>query len=375
MSDVLEPTARAALRLNPHVAALPAYNAGLSVETARRVSGRHDIARLASNENPDGCSPRVLEALAGYDPSRYADPACTALRAALGAFLDVAPDRIVCGNGSEEMIAAISRAALEPGREVLTVAPSFGLHEIEPLATGARVRKIAMLPDFGFDLDALAAAIETGPALVFLSSPWNPVGPALDEAGLTRLAEAACGRGTLFVLDEAYFEYGGGALPDALQILSDAGLPFVILRTFSKAYGLAGLRVGYAIASDAALARTIAAAKTPFNVNGAAQIAAIAALADQDWMRASVSRLEARRAALTQSLAAAGFRTAPSRTNFLFVDCGGDSAAAAEALLAEGIIVKPWRESGFERSLRVTIGSQGDGERFLDALVRWRGAR
>ncbi|WP_062118810.1 aminotransferase class I/II-fold pyridoxal phosphate-dependent enzyme [Aureimonas sp. AU40] len=371
MSEFAQPAAEAPLQLNPHVAALPAYNAGLSLAAARQASGREDIARLASNENPDGCSPRVLEALAGYDPSRYADPACTALRAALGAFLDEEPDRIVCGNGSEEMIAAISRAALQPGREVLTVAPSFGLHEIEPLAVGARVRKIAMRPDFGFDLDALAAALARGPALVFLSSPWNPVGPALNEAALTRLAEAARGRGTLFVLDEAYFEYGGDALPDARRIFSRAGLPFAILRTFSKAYGLAGLRVGYAIASSAALARAIAAAKTPFNVNGAAQIAALAALADQDWMRASVRRLEARRAALAQELEAAGFRTAPSHTNFLFMDCGGDSAAASAALLAKGIIVKPWREPGFERYLRVTIGTSADNERFLLALIRW----
>ena len=367
MSDV-----HSRLRLNPHVAALPPYNAGLSLDAARRASGREDIARLASNENPDGCSPHVLDALRGFDPSRYADPACTALREAIGAFLKAAPDRIVCGNGSEELIAAVSRAALEPGRDVLTVAPSFGLHEIEPLAAGARVQKIAMREDFGFDLDALEAALRNGPALFFLSSPWNPVGPALDASGLRRLAEAAKGLGTLFVLDEAYFEYGGDALPDAQQILAQAGLPFVILRTFSKAYGLAGLRVGYALASDAALARTMAAAKTPFNVNGAAQIAALAALADQDWMRASVAKLEGRRAALTEGLQAAGFRVAPSRTNFLFVDTGGDSAEAAAALLSQGIIVKPWREAGFERFLRVTIGTASDSERFLAALTRWR---
>lgn len=358
-----------ALAFNPHVAALPPYNAGMNIAVARSISGRADIARLASNENPDGCSPAVLAALSSpaLEPWRYADPACTALRAALGRKLDVAPDTIVVGNGSEEMIAAISRAMLVPGSRVATVVPSFGLHEIEPLAQGAEVVKVPMTADLAFDLDALERSIAAGPRIVFLSSPWNPVGPALDRSSLERLI-AAVRPGTLFVLDEAYFEFADATCPDGLQILRESGVAFVVLRTFSKAYGLAGLRVGYAVCCNAELARVITAAKTPFNVNAVAQAAAIAALGDEAWMLASVERLRGERQRVAVTLQELGFTVAPSQTNFLFFDCGGDSASLAAVLLRQGIIVKAWREKGYERYLRVTIGTAAENDHFMSAL-------
>jgi histidinol-phosphate aminotransferase len=364
------------LVLNPHVAALPPYNAGLTVAVARAVSGRADIARLASNENPDGCSPAVLEALRSsqFEPWRYADPACTELRTALAEKLAATSECIVVGNGSEEMIAAIARAALTPDCEVVTVTPSFGLHEIEPLAAGAGVTKVPMAADLGFDIAAIAAALAAEPRILFLSSPSNPVGPALDRAQLERLAGAASPR-TLFVLDEAYFEYADEGAPDARAILSAAGLPHVVLRTFSKAYGLAGLRVGYAVCSDAGLARAVAAAKTPFNVNGAAQIAAMAALQDEAWMQASIARLRAERERVRTALHRLGLKPAPSQTNFLFLDIGADSDGVAAALLREGIIVKPWREAGYRSYLRVTIGHAADNDRLIAGLAAYLGAQ
>lgn len=362
-----EARAFAALKVNPCVAALPPYNAGMSLTRARALSGRDDLARLASNENPDGCSPAVLAALAdgGFEPWRYADPACTALREALADRIGVAAEVIVVGNGSEEMIAAISRAVLVAGTQVVTVVPSFGLHEIEPLAAGASVLKVPMTAAAGFDLTALEAAIAAGPRVVFLSSPWNPVGPALDRPALQRLIDAVP-PGTLFVLDEAYFEFSDA--PDGIAMLRDSGIAHVVLRTFSKAYGLAGLRVGYAVCSDPELARVIAAAKTPFNVNGAAQRAAIAALADEAWMKASVAGIRAERDRVAAGLAALGLHAAPSQTNFLFFDTGRDSAEVAAALLLEGIIVKPWREKGYESWLRATIGTPAENDRLMVAL-------
>lgn len=362
-----EARAFAALKVNPCVAALPPYNAGMSLTRARALSGRDDLARLASNENPDGCSPAVLAALAdgGFEPWRYADPACTALREALADRIGVAAEVIVVGNGSEEMIAAISRAVLVTGTQVVTVVPSFGLHEIEPLAAGASVLKVPMTAAAGFDLTALEAAIAAGPRVVFLSSPWNPVGPALDRPALQRLIDAVP-QGTLFVLDEAYFEFSDA--PDGIAMLRDSGIAHVVLRTFSKAYGLAGLRVGYAVCSDPELARVIAAAKTPFNVNGAAQRAAIAALADEAWMKASVAGIRAERDRVAAGLAALGLHAAPSQTNFLFFDTGRDSAEVAAALLLEGIIVKPWREKGYENWLRATIGTPAENDRLMAAL-------
>lgn len=361
--------ASAALQVNPHVSALPPYNAGMSLARARALSGHQDLARLASNENPDGCSPAALAALSdgGFQPWRYADPVCTALREALALQLGVDAGVIVAGNGSEEMIAAISRGILVDGAQVVTVVPSFGLHEIEPLAAGASVLKVPMTAAAGFDLTALETAIAAGPRVVFLSSPWNPVGPALDAAALARLI-GAVRPGTLFVLDEAYFEYADDSLPDGIKTLRDSGIAWVVLRTFSKAYGLAGLRVGYAVCSDAEIARVIGSAKTPFNVNGAAQIAAVAALADQKWMQASVAGIRAERARVATALAEMGLKAAPSQTNFLFFDTGRDSTQVAAALLQQGVIVKPWREAGYETWLRATMGSPAENDRLIAAL-------
>jgi histidinol-phosphate aminotransferase len=341
----------------------------MNIAAARAVSGHHDIARLASNENPDGCSPKVMAALssAAFEPWRYADPACTALRTALGERLKVEPSHIVVGNGSEEMIAAISRAMLVPEASVVTVVPSFGLHEIEPLAAGAKVIKIAMTASLGFDLDALEQAIAAGPRIVFLSSPWNPVGPGLDRRALERLVNAVR-PGTLFVLDEAYFEFADPDAPNGIELLRESGIAYVVLRTFSKAYGLAGLRVGYSVCSDSEVARVVSAAKTPFNVNAAAQIAAIAALEDDAWMKASVARIRAERVRVAAALRKLGLRLAPSQTNFLFFDCGGESSALAASLLQAGIIVKAWREKGYEQFLRVTIGSPAENDRLIEAL-------
>jgi histidinol-phosphate aminotransferase len=353
--------------LNPHVAGLPPYNAGMNIAAAQKHSGRRDIAALASNENPDGCSPKVAAALAGLNPARYCDPACTNLRNALSHKLDVPADCIVVGNGSEEMIAAVCRAIVRPDATVATLCPGFGLHEIEALANGARVEKVAMRADLDFDIPAIVAMLARKPAIFFLSSPSNPVGPALDHDGLERILSAVPPQ-TLLVLDEAYFEFTDDDTPDGLAALSQTDLSWVVLRTFSKAYGLAGLRVGYAMTSDLRLARAMTAAKTPFNVNAAAQAAALAALEDEAWMRASVAALKQERQRVSRIVAALGFRVAGSQTNFLFIDAAWDSRAALDHFLSRGIIIKPWKEAGYETFIRVTIGSASENDRFIEAL-------
>ncbi|MBX5163098.1 MULTISPECIES: histidinol-phosphate transaminase [unclassified Rhizobium] len=362
-------SARPGIVPNPHISALPIYNAGMNIRLARQLSGHDDIAALASNENPNGCSPKVMEAMASsaFNPSRYSDPACTELRNALSRLLDLPPGQIVVGNGSEEMVAAISRAFLVQGSSALTVTPSFGLHEIEPLAAGARVTKVPMTSDMGFDIPALEAALATGPALFFLPSPSNPVGAALTRSELDRLV-AATRPQTLFVLDEAYFEYMEEGQADGMALVRSGNFPSIVLRTFSKAYGLAGLRVGYATCSNPEIARIVAAAKPPFNVNAAAQVAAVAALADQQWMKQSVERTKTERARLARGLDELGVFTASSQTNFLFFRTTLPSEHAAKALLADGIIVKPWREAGYENWVRVTIGTPKQNDRVLASL-------
>ncbi len=359
------------LWFNPHVAALPVYNAGLSVSAARAISGHQDIARLGSNENPHGCSPDVLRALSGaaFEPWRYSDPVCTDLRAALSRHTGVPAQEIVVGNGSEEMIAAVSRAFLTVDSTAVTVVPSFGLHEIEPLAIGAKVIKVPMTADMGFDVAGLERALAAKPQILLLSSPWNPVGSALSLEDLMRIAKA-CSPSTLFMLDEAYFEFAAPDVPNGIEVLRASGIAHVVLRSFSKAYGLAGLRVGFAACSNPEIARVVAAAKTPFNVNLAAQIGAIAALGDDAWMKDTVQRIRAERERTRAGLTAIGLKPAPSYANHLFFDCGTDAGDLGIKLLQDGIIVKAWRERGYETFLRASTGLPQENDRIVASLKK-----
>ncbi|KQU78660.1 histidinol-phosphate aminotransferase [Ensifer sp. Root31] len=359
-----------ALSPRKEISGLPVYNAGISATVAQRVSGREDVVLLASNENPYGASPAVTAALGALVPSRYSDSSCSVLRDTLSQQLGATPDRIVCGNGSEELIAALCRAYLHKGDAVLTISPCFGLHEIEPLAAGAQVIKVPMTKAFDFDIDALVLELSRRPKIVFISSPSNPVGNAMSQPDLERVLDAVQ-PGTLFVLDEAYFELIDPGSPDGLKVLGQRpGLSWVVLRTFSKAYGLAGLRVGYGIASDDGIARAMRAAVTPFNVNAAAQAAAIAALLDDAWMKDATARIRRDRSVLAERLRRLGVGVVPSQANFLFIELSIEAGPVARALLDKGIVVKPWMEAGYANFIRVTIGTAGDNERFVQELGR-----
>lgn len=370
MSMIQSQPAAAEPVFNPNVAALPKYNSGVTIAVAREASSVERIARLGSNENPYGCSPKVLRALAdgGVEISRYSDPGCDVLRAALGEQLCVDPALIVVGNGSEEMIAAAARSFLVPGASALTVAPCFGLHEIESLAVGAKVAKVPMSAELGFDVDGLEVGLAQSPQLVFLPSPWNPAGGALKRLALERLI-AATAASTLFVLDEAYREFASEEIPDGLQLLRQSNVSHIVLRTFSKAFGLAGLRVGYAVCSNVRIAGMMQVAKTPFNVNAMAQAAAVAALRDQSWMREKTALIRAERERVRAGLEGQGLRVAPSEANFLFFESRRSSTEVAGELLKRGVIVKPWLEPRYQTCLRVSIGDTAENDQFLAALA------
>jgi histidinol-phosphate aminotransferase len=267
------------------------------------------------------------------------------------------------------MIAAAARSFLTTSALALTVAPSFGLHEIEPLAVGAQVVKVPMTEDFGFDVPGLVKALAARPSLVFLPSPWNPVGAALDAAQLGQIVRSLS-PSTLLVLDEAYREFVPAETPDGVAFLRAARVPHVVLRTFSKAYGLAGLRVGYAVCSDRRIARMLASAKTPFNVNSAAQIAAVAALQDEAWMRGSVRKIVAERERVLGELRSRRIPVAPSLANFVFFDSGLNSVDVAAALVRDGIVVKPWLESGYGGFIRASIGTPEENDRLIASVER-----
>jgi len=361
----------------PEVRSLPKYNAGVSEDVARARYQLTRVTKLASNENPFGSSPTVAEELVKSlgDIYRYPDPNCTALREQIERNTGVAGARIVIGNGSEDIIEMLCKALLAPGDRVLTLAPSFGLHEIFPLMMGATVDKIPVNTAFEYDLLAWCSALSRPAKLVMFSTPSNPVGCALNDAGLRVLVDA-CPLDAVLVVDEAYFEYAlGRDYADSLKVLSNQPRPWIVLRTLSKAYGLAGLRVGYGLASDVDLVSLLDRVRTPFNVNAFAQVAAVAALRDLKHLNRVVSATVHERQYLTERLHALeamrayGLRIVPSLGNFLFIDVGRSSSDVATALMRNGVIVKPWLESGFQTFIRVTVGRREDNEHFLQALA------
>ena len=359
----------------PEVLPLPAYNAGLSSEAVRARYGVSDIARLASNENPYGVSPSVARALADIasHAGTYPDANCTALRAAIAERTGVAPSCTVVGNGSEDILQMLCLAFVSPGDRVLTQSPAFGLHEIYPRMMGAQVELLQLTPQLGFDVDVWCAALARGPKIVMLANPSNPVGCMFDADEFARLLDATPGH-TLLVVDEAYYEYArlSSGYPDVLALLRARTMPWIVLRTFSKAWGLAGLRVGYGLACDAALVQLLDRVRTPFNVNHAAQAAAIAAWGDEAHMQRAVAETASLRDQLVARLRAMPalqqMRIAPSAANFLFLDLGRPNGPVNEGLLARGIIVKPWKEPGFETFIRVSIGTAQELDRFVRVL-------
>ena len=369
MTDLIRRIAR------PEARDLPAYNAGLSSDAVRQRFGLGTIARLGSNENPFGPSPAVGAALRDMADAigQYPDANSTALRAAIAARTGVEPADIVVGNGSENLLELLCLAFLSPGDRVVTLLPSFGLHEIFPRMMGAQVDMVPVTDSMEFDIDAWCAALGGGarpPRMAILSNPSNPVGCMLDADAFDRVVRAAPPE-TLLVIDEAYYEYARltPGFPDVLTRLRAQERPWIVLRTFSKAWGLAGLRVGYGLASHAELVRMLDRVRTPFNVNLAAQRAALAAWGDADHMEKAVQETVAQREILRMQLRDLGVAVAPSAANFLFVDLRRANGPVAEALLARGIIVKPWKEAGYEHFIRVSVGAAADNRLFVAALA------
>lgn len=354
----------------PEVRDLPPYNAGLTSASVRSRFNLSRVVRLCSNEASEDPSPEALLAAvkSALNAASYPDPQCLALREALGAHTGVPAERIVIGNGSENLIEVICLAMLSTGERVVTLDPPFDLHELYPRMMGATVCKVPVRERLVFDGPGWINALTEETRMVMFSNPSNPVGWALTEEELAAIVGAAPAD-SVIVIDEAYFEYAaGGEYADSLRVLSSQARPWIVLRTFSKAYGLAGLRVGYGLVSSPAIAKALNSVRTPFNVNAVAQAAAMYALKDQAHVACAVQAVRVERERVSRELRRLGLRIAPSEANFLFFDSGRQSRDVAEGLLRHGIIVKPWRAPGYERFIRVTIGAPADNDAFLAAL-------
>ena len=350
----------------PWIEGIHAYVPGKS----RSDDGR-ELVKLSANENPLGTSPAALAARAtAAQPSLYPDPDSTALRAAIGALHGIDPARIICGTGSGELLTVAASAFAGPGDEVLYVRYGFSLYEIAARRCGA-TPVVAPDADYGTDVDALLATVTDATRVVYIANPNNPTGSYLGRAELARLHAGLPGD-VLLVIDQAYAEYVAPEDDDGGLDLADRHANVLVTRTFAKAYGLAGERVGWGTGAPAII-EILNRLRGPFNVNNGAQAVASAALADQDFVRSSRAhnaRERHRFAAALSALGNSGLRVLPSEANFVLVLFEGTLTAeqAYQGLMERGYIVRWLPGQGLPHGLRITIGSAMDMDAIAAAL-------
>lgn len=349
-----------------HIEGLERYEPGKPIEEVQRELGLRRVVKLASNENPLGPSPAALAsahtALAAVH--RYPDGPGFALRQAIARRHQLESGQVVLGNGSTDLIDLLARAYLAPGDNAVIAEQAFARFRQCVNARNGGARLVPMR-SHTHDLEAMAAAVDARTRLVFVANPNNPTGTWNTRAQLEALLDRLPGD-VLVVLDEAYFEYAESPeYPNGLDYVR-GGAPVVVLRTFSKIYGLAGLRVGYAMgARDVALA--LDTVREPFNTNLVGQAAALAALEDHGHLVRSLELNRVEKARLEQALTARGLRVLPSLANFLCVEVG-DGAGVFQKLLAKGVIVRPLRPYGLEAWLRISVGTADENDSLLEAL-------
>jgi len=345
------------------------YVAGKSSEQLRRERGLERIVKLGSNENPLGPSSKAVAAVqeAARDMHRYPDVELGDLRAALAAHLGFDPSRVVVGNGSCDILMILARTMLRPGDEVVISHPAFLMYEISARLAGAESVFVGAR-DYAYDLDAMAGAVGERTRIVYVTNPNNPTGLALDRDDLTRFLDRIPAS-VLVVLDEAYHEFVDSPEAADGRALVSEGRNVLVTRSFSKIYGLAGMRIGYGFGAPELIAR-LAAGQPPFNTGRQALIAARAALGDQEHVERSRQVNAEGRAYLTEKLSALGLRVLPSQSNHVLIVGLDDAAAIDDGLQARGVIVRPTEASfGLAGCIRVTIGTRDENETLVQALA------
>ncbi|MEK7294347.1 MAG: histidinol-phosphate transaminase [Nitrospirota bacterium] len=351
------------LKVHSDIASLSPYVPGKPIEELQRELGLSHIVKLASNENPLGPSPKALAVLgdAARTLHRYPDGGAFRLRNALADRWKVSLDQVILGNGSDEIIGMLARAFLSPGDEAVMADNTFVIYRMEVTAAHG-VPVVVPLADGRHDLAAMAKAITPRTRLLFVCNPNNPTGTMVSAADVDALM-AKVPAHVIVVFDEAYCEYARDPhFPDSLGYVRRE-CNAIVLRTFSKIYGLAGLRIGYGV-TTAEIAGYLNRVRPPFNANSLAQRAALAALGDEEHVAKSRTMNQTEMAGVRAGLVALGLRPLPSEANFLYFDAGRDGRALFEALLREGVIVRHIEGT----NLRVTIGLPEENRQFLQAL-------
>lgn len=357
-------------RPRPAVAAMPRYRPGRDASQADVDADVGEAVKLASNENPWPPPEPVRRAVAvaAEGANRYPDHLATELRADLARHLGVDPSSVAVGAGSTGLIQQLVAAYVDPGDGIVYPWRSFEAYPVFAGLAGAAVTTVELV-DHTVDVDAVAAAVTPSTRLVFIANPNNPTGTAVDTAALTRLCAAVTervGHDTLVVVDEAYREFCDPALGDPVTDLVPHFPQVVVLRTFSKAHGLAGLRVGYAIAHPEVVA-TLDATLAPFVVSAPAQAGARAALGCLDEIGAAVARLVAERERMRSALVEAGFTVPPSQANFVWLPLGERTGEVYTHLERRGLVTRPFADEG----VRITVADPATGDRVIEALGSW----
>lgn len=363
--------------VRPCVRRMEPFSAGAGGPLGMADGSRREPDLLAANENPMGPSPKAVEAmqaaLSGIHRYPHVDGA--PVRRALGSKLGISEDRIVLGNGSDDLIQLIGLATLEPGAEIVCGKPSFVRYRATALLAGCDLVEVPLDPMRRLDLDAIGSALTPRTRLVWLANPNNPTGTAIERDALDRLLDRLPD-GAAIVLDEAYFDFAADSpgLPNSVDYVR-AGRPVIGLRTFSKSHGLAGLRIGYAVCPPE-VADAIHRVRQPFHVNALAQAAALAAIEDTEHLERTLANNRAGLAILSEAAAAAGAVPIPSYANFVWIELGRPAEPVVAALSRVGVMVRSGEMFGCPDAIRVSVGTPQQNLRFAQhfgAVMRGEG--
>ncbi|MBU6476348.1 MAG: histidinol-phosphate transaminase [Xanthomonadaceae bacterium] len=368
-----EPAFDASRLVNAAIAKLRAYDPGHDLPTLRSRFGAA-IAELGSNENPLGPSPRALKAMraALAETFRYPDPRGMPLKRALAGHLGVDAACIALGNGSHELLMLLAQCFADAKHSIIFSQFGFAVFPIATAASGARAIRVPALPrshrsaPYGHDLDAMARAVRANTRIVYLANPNNPTGTWFDDSALSAFLNKVP-RNVLVVVDEAYHEYVDASGLTTALTFAGKHPNLIVTRTFSKAYGLAGVRVGYLVAQSSVVAM-LERLRESFNVNNMALAGAAAALADKPWLAKARAFNRAEREWLREELLERGYRCLPSQTNFLLCMLPRDADRLERHLFERGVIVRPMGGYGLPRALRISVGSRAENRRLLRAL-------
>lgn len=356
------------LTVAPNIETLIPYPPGKPLEELEREYGITGSIKLASNENALGPSPKAVKAIADSLATlhRYPDGSCYYLANSLAKKLGVAPQELVFGNGSNEIIDLLISTFLAPGQEVITSHPTFLVYHKMVQARGG-INRVVPLNDLRHDLDAILAEVCDDTRLIFLDNPNNPTGTVFLKQEFEDFLQKVP-NSVIVVLDEAYVDFVDPEIRLDARTYLQSDTPVVTLRTFSKAYGLAGLRVGYGL-MRAEIAEYLHRVRQPFNVNQLGQIGAQAALADDEYYQKTLTTTKQGIAWLQQEVEKLGCKAFPTQTNFFLIDVKGDCKKLYQHMLGKGVIVRPMSAYGFPNYIRITVGLPEENQRFVAAFA------